>query len=85
MQLGGIVTAVAHGDLHDHVLGCGLGVLHERVEIAAFVEDAGIHSSCSGSPFPGAWLVSTRSAQGYSACGYLYSMRRYDEVGVASR
>jgi len=42
-------------------------------------------SSYSGSSRPRAWLVRTRSSYGNGACGYLYNIFRYDEVGVASR
>jgi hypothetical protein len=35
-------TAVADRDLDENVLGVGLGVLHEDVEVPVLVEDAGV-------------------------------------------
>ena len=42
VQLGGRRPPVGRGDLHQDVLRAPLGVLHEDVEVAVFLEDAGV-------------------------------------------
>ena len=42
MQLGRLRPAIVRRDLHQDVLRAGLGILHEDVEVAILVEDAGV-------------------------------------------
>ncbi len=55
-----------------HVLGAGLGVLDEDVEVAVFVEDARVEQLVLGRVLPArAVLVDQSARTGTRACGYL--------------
>ena len=42
MERGGLGPAIAHADLDQDVFRRILGILHEHVEVAVVIEDAGI-------------------------------------------
>jgi hypothetical protein len=74
-----------HGDLHEHILGGSLRVLHEDVEVAVVVEYPRIEELVFRLVLAARPVGGEQVGVGYSPCGYLYSIFRYEEVGVASR
>ena len=63
VQFGGFRSPVGRRDRDEDVLRAALGVLHEDVEVAVVVEDAGVEQFVlEVSSRNAGWLVSTRSA-----------------------
>ena len=73
VDFGRFGAAVGHSNAHQDVVGGGLGVLHDDVEVAVLGEDAGVDQFELG--LAAAALPvhrGTSSSYGKAACGYLY-------------